>query len=268
MNWLYHYLHRLNAIKLRIPPFEKGGQGGFKSLKDKIPLSPPFSKGEAKSLNLMALLHRLHLKGESGLFLSFILWLLVACAPQPPLPSPGHIHTTPTRPPADDIPPPVQRPRYIPPPPPSASSLETYSVVITDMPVKNLLIALANDTKMNIDIYPGITGTVTLNAIEQTLPQILDRIAKQVDLYYEIQGSNLVITPNEPIVRTYKVGYVNMMRDSTSNVDISTQIISSLDQIGGSQGGGGGSGGGGGGGGGDNNSTTKISNISNNHFWD
>jgi hypothetical protein len=43
---------QLNAIKLRIPPFEKGGvRGDFKLLiSQKIPLSPPLSKGEVKSL--------------------------------------------------------------------------------------------------------------------------------------------------------------------------------------------------------------------------
>lgn len=211
--------------------------------------------------------HCLDLRGKIGFFSLVILWVLVACAPQPPQPSPGHLQTPPARLPTDDIPPPVQRPSYIPLPPPSASISETYSVVITDMPVKDLLMALANDAKMNVDIYPGISGNVTLNAIDQTLPQILDRIAKQVDIYYEIQGSHLVITPNSPIVRTYKVGYVNMSRDGTSNIDISTQIISSLDQVGGGAEGGG-AGGGGGGGGGDNNSTTTIKNVSNNRFWE
>jgi len=53
---------RGNAIKLRIPPFDAStnsatarGLGGLKWLKYKIPLSPPFSKGEVKSLNLMIL---------------------------------------------------------------------------------------------------------------------------------------------------------------------------------------------------------------------
>jgi hypothetical protein len=39
--------------------------------------------------------------------------------------------------------------------------------------------ALARDAKLNVDIHPGITGLVTLNAIDQTLPQLLTRIANR-----------------------------------------------------------------------------------------
>ena len=58
--------------------------------------------------------------------------------------------------------------------------METYSVVVTNLPAREILFALARDAKINIDIHPGIEGNVTLNAIDQTLPQILDRISQQV----------------------------------------------------------------------------------------
>ncbi len=55
----------------------------------------------------------------------------------------------------------------------------------------DLLFALARDAKLNVDIHPGITGYVSLNAIDQTLPQLLTRIAKQVDMRFELDGPNL-----------------------------------------------------------------------------
>ena len=44
------------------------------------------------------------------------------------------------------------------------------------------MFAISRDTKVNIDIHPGIEGRVTLNAIDQTLKQILTRVSKQVDM--------------------------------------------------------------------------------------
>ena len=63
---------------------------------------------------------------------------------------------------------------------------ETYSVVVTNVRVQDLLFALARDARINIDIHPGLNGSVTLNAINQTLPQLLARIAKQVDMRFEL----------------------------------------------------------------------------------
>jgi general secretion pathway protein D len=197
------------------------------------------------------------------LFLS-VIWLLNACAPQPPISSPGHLNAKTTAPlPKDDIPPPVQQVPFVPLPQPTPS-LETYTVVVDDVPVDKLLFALARDAGINVDIHPDISGHVTLNAVNQTLPQLLERIAKQVDLRYQIEGTHVSVFPDRPYIRLYKVSYVNMQRDSTSQVTVATQIISDLSTPGSGSNAGGGSSGGSGG----NNSTTRITNTSNNRFWE
>ena len=86
------------------------------------------------------------------------------------------------------IPPPVQITPMLPQPKPSARP-ETYSVVVNNVRVQELLFALARDARLNVDIHPDMTGTVTLNAIDQTLPQLLTRISRQVDMRYEIDGA-------------------------------------------------------------------------------
>ena len=110
------------------------------------------------------------------------------------------------------------------PKPKPAARPETYSVVVNNVKVQELLFALARDAKLNVDIHSGITGSVTLNAINQTLPQLLDRISKQVDMRYEIDGPNLSVMPDTPYLRIYKIDYVNMDRDTTSAIGSSSQI--------------------------------------------
>jgi general secretion pathway protein D len=72
---------------------------------------------------------------------------------------------------------------------------QTYSVVVNDVPVKELLLALARDTRQNIDIHPGLTGLVSLNAINETLPAILDRHAKQINMRVRQEGTLLIDQP-------------------------------------------------------------------------
>ena len=186
--------------------------------------------------------------------------LATACSTQPITPSAGHIRDEPR--PAGRIPQPVGQSVLLPPPKPAART-ETYSVVVNDVPVRELLFALARDAKLNVDLHPGIEGNVTLNAIDQSLPQLLTRIAKQVDMRYEIDGPNLTVLRDTPYLKQYKVDYLNMSRDATSNVSIATQIATA--------GTGAGTGAGAGAatrGTGNNNSTTSVTNKSNNHFWE
>lgn len=189
--------------------------------------------------------------------------VLVGCThvvPEPLEASAGHLQPDPQAPAVDEIPGLVEQTPFLPPPVPQPE-LQKYTVVVNEVPVKELLFALARDASLNVDIGPRIEGVVTLNAVDQTLPQILDRIARQVDVRYELRDSNLVLLPDEPYFRTYKVDYVNLTRDTTSLNSVATQIattgVSDFGVIGG-----GGSGVGGG-----NNSTTTVSSASNHRFW-
>ena len=141
--------------------------------------------------------------------------------------------------------------------PKAAPKVETYSVVVNNVRVQELLFALARDAKVNVDIHPGINGVVTLNAIDQTLQQILTRIAKQVDMRWELDGPNLAVMPDSPFLRTYKVDYVNMSRDVTGTVSISTQIASTSTSATGAATGAVG-----------NTSTTAVKSSAQNHFWE
>ncbi len=186
---------------------------------------------------------------------------LMACSalvPPPPVPSAGHLRPEDNRQ-TQDIPPVVDKVPLLPRPEP-APDLEKYTVVVNEVPVKELLFALARDAQVNVDIDPGIEGLVTLNAIDQTLPQILDRIARQADVRFEIQGKNIIVSPDRPYLRTYRVDYLNLTRESQGTIEIATQIATTgMSDIGG--------GGGAGGGGGSNNSTASIIDTANNRFW-
>ena len=126
---------------------------------------------------------------------------------------------------AGTIPKPVTDHVYLPPPKPKTKE-PVYSIVVYDTPVKEVLFAIARDSKLNIDIHPSIQGRVTLNAVDQTLPAILERISKQVDLTYKVQGNVLTITPDQPALRTYKIDYVNMSRDTTGFIGAAAEISS------------------------------------------
>ena len=191
--------------------------------------------------------------------LSLTVLLLTACTPSTLSngPSAGHLRAEDVAKTPDNIPAPVQQIASLPRPKP-AEKTETYSVVVNNIKVQDLLFALARDAKLNVDIHPGISGTVSMNAIDQTLPQLLTRISKQVDMRFELDGPNLAVMPDTPYLKNYKINYVNMSRESTSNISTNTQIsTSSLSTTGGNTAGSDG-----------NTSRIQLENKSKNRFWE
>ncbi len=131
-------------------------------------------------------------------------------------------------------------------------------MVVNNVKVQDLLFVLARDAKLNVDIHSGIVGNVTLNAIDQTLPQLLSRITRQVDMRFELEDQNLVVMPDSPYLKNYKLDYVNLAREVTGTVSTNTQISTSAlnGELGTNSPGG------------SNTSRIQIENKSKNHFWD
>jgi MSHA biogenesis protein MshL len=130
--------------------------------------------------------------------------------------------------------------------------METYSVVVSNVSVQTLLFAIARDAKLNLDIHPAIAGTVTLNALDQTIHEILDRVARQVDMRYELSGNNLYVLPDSPFLRLYKVDYPNISRESESTTASQSQVATTGQSNASGAG---------------NTSGAQVRNTSNNRFW-
>jgi MSHA biogenesis protein MshL len=196
--------------------------------------------------------------------------MLASCAHQSKVkPSTGHIDSKSTAPQANQTAassaPIPKLVRSVPqlPPPKATTKAQTYSVVVNEVPVKEILFALARESKINVDIHPAIQGRATLNAVDQTLPAILERLAKQVDLTYKMDGNVLYIAPDSPVLRNYKVDYVNMNRDTKGFIGADGQISSASQSSGA-----GGTVSSSAGNGANNSSRTSVDSISKNHLWE
>lgn len=148
--------------------------------------------------------------------------LLASCGPtRPPEPSEGHLSEAGNS--LADIPEPVTQTTLLP-VPQNRPPLETYTVVVSGVHAKDLLFSMARDANINLDIHDDIEGTVTLNAIDQTLEQILDRVSQQVSIRYALEDNTLRVRADTPYLQNYKVDYVNISRESRGVVRVATNI--------------------------------------------
>ncbi len=191
--------------------------------------------------------------------------LAVACAgPSTVGLSSGHLLDEDTAGPGEASPElvePVAAPAPEPVPAPPPEPVRTYTVVVKDVPVNDLLFSLARDAGLDLDLQADSKKTVTINAVERPINEILARLADQASLRYQLRGSNLLVEDDAPYWKNYLVDYVNIARNAESEVGVATQIATTGGTVGeessgGSQG--------------DQNgnlSKTTVKNLSNNDFW-
>src|SRR4051812_18340687 len=151
-----------------------------------------------------------------------LLTCLAGCGQAPIKPSANHLSAEESGPPGA-IPSTVQITPVLPKPKPAARP-ETYSVVVNNVRAQELLFALARDARLQIDIDPALSGSVTLNAIDQTLPQLLARIARQIDMRYEMDGDTLQVMRDSPFLRAYKIDYLSASRNVKMTSTATTQF--------------------------------------------
>ncbi len=137
---------------------------------------------------------------------------------------------------------------------------QRYTVTVEQVPAQEVLFALARDAELELDIAGTFDTPITLNAVDETLPRLLERIAEQVPLRYRLDDDHLRIAPDEPYPKTYEVPYVDMTRQARSSVDTATHV--------GSTGFGDNAQDPSAAGAGSNSSRTSVSNETRNHFWD
>lgn len=184
---------------------------------------------------------------------------LISCGTtRPPEYSEGHLDSAEEK--QANIPQPVSQTTLLP-VPKVRPQLETYTVVVSGVSVKDLLFSMARDAEINLDIHDDIEGTVTLNAIDQTLQQILERISQQADIRYTLESNTLRIRADKPYLQTYTVDYVNISRVSKGIIRVATNIGSTgQGSIGDAESGGSSEN--------ENNSSlTEVLLTSNNNFW-
>jgi MSHA biogenesis protein MshL len=177
-----------------------------------------------------------------------LLFVLSACANQTGLQVESGRHLE-LKPIASNIPKPISSAPMLA-KPQAVAKTATYSVVVHNVPVAEILFALGRDAKINVDVHSGVNGNVTLNAINQTLPQILERMSRQVDLRWELENGVLIITPDIPYFKIYKMNYFNLSRNVKSNVTLANSVSS------GSSGSGSG-----------NSSSTQIDMVAEHQLW-
>ena len=145
--------------------------------------------------------------------------------------------------------------------PPEIGQTQLVSIFVTDdVPLKDVLIELARLADVDVEIDPQIQGGIVFRAQNRPFNEVIERVAQLSGLRYTMKDNVLRVERDTPYVKTYPLDFLSFTRSTSSNMDISTSVLSS--------GGGGESGGSSGGGGLTSGSGASITYEAEGDFWE
>jgi MSHA type pilus biogenesis protein MshL len=98
--------------------------------------------------------------------------------------------------------------------------------VTEDVPLKDVLIELARLAEIEVEIDPSISGGVIIIAKDRPLIDIIQQISSLADLRYSISNGILRIERDLPYFNNYALGFLDIERNFTSSLTISTTTSS------------------------------------------
>lgn len=154
-----------------------------------------------------------------------------------------------------------------PPPPKPAGTDRLVSVSVTDtVPLRDVLIELARESKVNLELDPRIAGGIIFTAHNQPFNEVLKRICRLAGLRSSIDGNFIHIELDEPYQKTYPLDFLSLARHSTSETSIATNVFD-VNVTGGASSSGNGANGTNGASASENNSTSRVSGNSEADLW-
>ncbi len=135
-----------------------------------------------------------------------------------------------------------------------------FDLAVNGAPARDVFMAMVSGTRYSILVHPEVSGALSANLKNVTVPEALASIRDLYGYDYAIDGTRVVVHPLTPQTRIFKVNYLAGKRVGASDTRVISGSVSSAGNNGGSSGGSGGSAQ-------QALETSKVSTALNSDFW-
>ena len=111
-------------------------------------------------------------------------------------------------------------------PQPERIEADRFDVNSDNTPAQQFLMALVQDTPMNMVVHPDVTGNISLSLKDVTVVEVLDTVQEIYGLSYRAMPSGFVVLPATLQRRIFQVDYLNLERGGVSRTRVSSGQVS------------------------------------------
>lgn len=109
----------------------------------------------------------------------------------------------------------------------SYDSMPLVSIAINrSVPLRDIFYQLAEQAGFDIELDPRIRGSVIFTAKQRPFDDVVKRICDMAGLRYNIADNMLRVELDTPFNTTYKIDYVNQVRNNSSSISTDISVVS------------------------------------------
>ena len=102
-----------------------------------------------------------------------------------------------------------------------------FDLTVNSAPARQVFMGLVEGTPYSMILHPDVSGTISLNLKEATVPEALNVIRQVYGYEYRREGNRFFILGSDMQTRMFPVNYLNLSRKGTSDTRVSASGLNS-----------------------------------------
>lgn len=99
---------------------------------------------------------------------------------------------------------------------------QRFDVNVRDVPAQAFFTSLVEGTPFNVVVQPGVTGDITLNLKNVTVPEVMDHVREAFGYDYVKTAGGYTVLAETMQSRLFRVNYLNVKRSGKSRINVSS----------------------------------------------
>jgi len=106
----------------------------------------------------------------------------------------------------------------------------SLNISVQDVPARDFFMGLVVDSNENMMVHPEVTGTISLELKNVSIPQVMDAVQKIYGYDYKKSEMGYIVYPATLQTKTFKINRLDLLREGKSNTQVTSGQIGNGNQ--------------------------------------
>lgn len=103
---------------------------------------------------------------------------------------------------------------------------QRFDLTVNNAPAREVFLSIVTGTRYSMLVHPEVSGTISVNLKDATVPEALEAIRDLYGYDYKIEGNRIVIQPRTIQTRVFQINYITGQRKGNSDIRVSSGSVS------------------------------------------